>query len=202
MKILIQIRSSTNVLTCSRPLKVLIPLNWNNLNRIENITGTRSVIYWNFSGSISSFWALGKCKLHSQWCSIRFCSTSFRSLYGKSVFYWRGIARGFDHRATPIQTRSLSDLLVSTSTTHKLEYDIFERSDISLATTKNTNNFPLKTGPLMLIFFYLSIITIMLNLVKLSWREQTCHFVFRIPSCRGIQRLFSVKYLFGEANIA
>ena len=49
-----------------------------------------------------------------------------------------------------------SDLLVSTSTTHKLEYgtprrDIFERSDISLATTKNTNNFPLKIGPLMLI---------------------------------------------------
>ena len=66
-----------------------------------------------------------------------------------------------------------SDLLVSTSTTHKLEYgtprrDIFERSDISLATTKNTNNFPLKIGPSMLIFFYLSIITIMLNLVKLS----------------------------------
>ena len=100
-----------------------------------------------------------------------------------------------------------SDLFVSTSTTHKLEYgtprrDIFERSDTSLATTKNTSNFPLKIGPLMLIFFYLSIITIMLNLVKLSWREQTCHFVFRIPSCRGTQRLFSVKYLFGEANIA
>ena len=100
-----------------------------------------------------------------------------------------------------------SDLLVSTWTAHKLEHckkprDIFERSDISLATTKNTSNFPLKIGPLMLIFFYLSIITIMLNLVKQSWREQTCHFVFRIPSCRGTQRLFSVKYLFGEANIA
>ena len=100
-----------------------------------------------------------------------------------------------------------SDLIVSTSTAHKLEYgtprrDIFERSDISLATTKNTNNFPLKSGPLRLIFFYLSIITIMLNLVKLSWREQACHFVFRIPSCRGTQRLFSLNYLFGEANIA
>ena len=39
-----------------------------------------------------------------------------------------------------------SDLLVSTCTAHKLEHckkrrDIFERSDISLATIKNTNNF-------------------------------------------------------------
>ena len=40
-----------------------------------------------------------------------------------------------------------SDLLASTCTAHKLEHckkrcDIFERSDISLATIKNTNNFP------------------------------------------------------------
>ena len=54
-----------------------------------------------------------------------------------------------------------SDLLVSTGTAHKLEHckkrrDIFERSDISLATVKNTNNFPPKSGPLVLIFFYIS----------------------------------------------
>ena len=59
-----------------------------------------------------------------------------------------------------------SDLLVSTSTAHKLEHcekrrDIFERSDISLATIKNTNNFPPKS--LVLIFFYISMITIMLK---------------------------------------
>ena len=61
-----------------------------------------------------------------------------------------------------------SDLLVSTSTAHKLEHcekrrDIFERSDISLATIKNTNNFPPKSAPLVLIFFYISMITIMLK---------------------------------------
>ena len=61
-----------------------------------------------------------------------------------------------------------SDLFVSTSTAHKLEHskkrrDIFERSDISLVTPENTNNFPPKTGPLLLIFFYISMITIMLK---------------------------------------
>ena len=53
-----------------------------------------------------------------------------------------------------------SDLFVSTSTAHKLEHskkrrDIFERSDISLVTPENTNNFPPKSGPLLLIFFYI-----------------------------------------------
>ena len=57
-----------------------------------------------------------------------------------------------------------SDLLVATSTAHKLEHskkrrDIFERSDISLVTRENTNN----PGPLLLIFFYISMITIMLK---------------------------------------
>ena len=61
-----------------------------------------------------------------------------------------------------------SDLFVSTSTAHKLEHsqkrrDIFERSDISLVTPENTNNFPPKSGPLLLIFFYISMITIMLK---------------------------------------
>ena len=62
-----------------------------------------------------------------------------------------------------------SHLLASTSTTHKLEHgkkrrNIFERSHISLATIdENTNNFPLTSGPLMLIFFYISMITIMLK---------------------------------------
>ena len=61
-----------------------------------------------------------------------------------------------------------SDLVVSTSTAHKLEHfkkrrDIFQRSDISLATIKNTNSFPLKSGPLALIFFYMSMITILLK---------------------------------------
>ena len=61
-----------------------------------------------------------------------------------------------------------SDLVVSTSTAHKLEHfkkrrDIFQRSDISLATIKNTNSFPLKSGPLALIFFDMSMITILLK---------------------------------------
>ena len=61
-----------------------------------------------------------------------------------------------------------SDLVVSTSTALKLEHfkkrrDIFQRSDISLATIKNTNSFPLKSGPLALIFFYMSMITILLK---------------------------------------
>ena len=61
-----------------------------------------------------------------------------------------------------------SDLSVSTRTAHKLAHckkrlDIFERSDISLVTPENTNNFPLKSGPLVLIFFYVSMITIMLK---------------------------------------
>ena len=61
-----------------------------------------------------------------------------------------------------------SYLVVSTSTAHKLEHfkkwrDIFQRSDISLATIKNTNSFPPKSGPLALIFFYMSMITILLK---------------------------------------
>ena len=61
-----------------------------------------------------------------------------------------------------------SDLLASTSTAHKLEHckkrrDIFERRYIYLVTPENTNNFPLKSGPLVLIFFYICLITIMLK---------------------------------------
>ena len=75
-----------------------------------------------------------------------------------------------------------SDLSDSTRTAHKLAHckkrrDIFERSDISLVTPENTNDFPLKSGPLVLIFFYISMITIMLKFGQ----EQACYFVFHIP---------------------
>ena len=54
------------------------------------------------------------CELEENWNSIAndiysicFCSTSIRFLYGKSVFYWRGTARNFEHRAPPVQARRL-----------------------------------------------------------------------------------------------
>ena len=70
-----------------------------------------------------------------------------------------------------------SDLSVSTRTAHKLAHckkrrDIFEKSDISLVTPENTNYFPLKSGPLVLIFSYISL--------KFG-QEQACYFVFHIP---------------------
>ena len=85
-----------------------------------------------------------------------------------------------------------SDLLVSTSTAHKLEHcekqrDIFERSDISLAKIKNTNNFPPKSAPLVLIFFYISMITIMLKfaqaiLTRASLPFCLSYFFFRLKT--------------------
>ena len=75
-----------------------------------------------------------------------------------------------------------SDLSVSTRKAHKLAHckkrrDIFERSDISLVTPENTNYLPLKSGLLVLIFSYISMITIMLKFGQ----EQACYFVFHIP---------------------
>ena len=61
-----------------------------------------------------------------------------------------------------------SDLSVSTRTALKFAHcrkrrDIFERSDICLVAPENKNNFLLKSEPLVLIFFYVSMITIMLK---------------------------------------
>ena len=90
-----------------------------------------------------------------------------------------------------------SDLLVSTCTAHKLEHCkkrrvIFERSDIFLATIKNTNNFPPKSGPLVLIFFYISMITIMHGKIWSSHPDENklaiLSFVLLLPpkdSCRS-----------------
>ena len=85
-----------------------------------------------------------------------------------------------------------SDLLVSTCTAQKLEHckkrrDIFQQSDISLATIKNTNNFPPKSGPLVLIFFYISMITLMLKfgqaiLTRRSLPFCLSYFFFRLKT--------------------
>ena len=79
-----------------------------------------------------------------------------------------------------------SDLLVSTSTAHKLEH-CEKRRDISLATIKNTNNFPPKLAPLVLIFFYISMITIMLKfdqaiLTRTSLPFCLSYFFFRLKT--------------------